>query len=68
MRRAVGRHDLCGHPHADGTADRLDPVPSDYALVQLIRGVRLKLYPDARHEFLFQDEKAFVPLIESFLH
>jgi pimeloyl-ACP methyl ester carboxylesterase len=52
---------------ADGTIDRLDPVANDYALAQLIRGARLKLYPDAGHAFLFQDEKAFVPLIESFL-
>lgn len=52
---------------ADGTVDRLDPVANDYALAQLIRGARLKLYPEAGHAFLFQDEKAFVPLIESFL-
>ncbi len=52
---------------ADGTTDRLDPVANDYALAQLIRGARLKLYPDAGHAFLFQDQKAFVPLIESFL-
>jgi pimeloyl-ACP methyl ester carboxylesterase len=52
---------------ADGTIDRLDPVANDYALAQLIRGARLKLYPDAGHAFLFQDETAFVPLIESFL-
>jgi pimeloyl-ACP methyl ester carboxylesterase len=52
---------------ADGTIDRLDPVANDYALAQLIAGARLKLYPDAGHAFLFQDEKAFVPLIESFL-
>jgi pimeloyl-ACP methyl ester carboxylesterase len=37
------------------------------ALARLIRGARLKLYPDAGHAFLFQDQKAFVPLIESFL-
>lgn len=53
---------------ADGTTDRLDPVANDYALAQLIRGARLKLYADAGHAFLFQDEKAFVPLLESFLH
>jgi pimeloyl-ACP methyl ester carboxylesterase len=53
---------------ADGTIDRLDPVANAYALAQLIRGARLKIYPDAGHAFLFQDEKAFVPLIESFLH
>jgi pimeloyl-ACP methyl ester carboxylesterase len=52
---------------ADGTIDRLDPVANDYALARLIHGARLKLYPDASHAFLFQDEKAFVPLIESFL-
>ena len=52
---------------ADGTTDRLDPVANDYALARLIAGARLKLYPDAGHAFLFQDEKAFVPLIESFL-
>jgi pimeloyl-ACP methyl ester carboxylesterase len=46
---------------ADGTTDRLNPVANDYALAQRIRGVRLKLYPDAGHAFLFQDEKAFVP-------
>jgi pimeloyl-ACP methyl ester carboxylesterase len=52
---------------ADGTVDRLDPVANDYALARLIPGARLKLYPDAGHAFLFQDQKAFVPLIESFL-
>jgi pimeloyl-ACP methyl ester carboxylesterase len=52
---------------ADGTIDRLDPVANDYALARLIEGARLKLYPDAGHAFLFQDERAFVPLIESFL-
>ena len=38
---------------ADGTTDRLGPVANDYALAQLVRGVRLKLYPDAGHAFLF---------------
>jgi pimeloyl-ACP methyl ester carboxylesterase len=52
---------------ADGTNDRLDPVANDYALAQLIAGARLKLYPDAGHAFLFQDERAFVPMIEAFL-
>lgn len=52
---------------ADGTSDRLDPVVNDYALAGLIRGARLKLYPDAGHAFLFQDATAFVPLIDSFL-
>jgi pimeloyl-ACP methyl ester carboxylesterase len=52
---------------ADGTIDRLDPVANDYALARLIAGARLKLYPDAGHAFLFQDQKAFVLLVESFL-
>ena len=52
---------------ADGTIDQLGPAANDYALAQLIGGARLKLYPDAGHVFLFQDEKAFVPPIESFL-
>jgi pimeloyl-ACP methyl ester carboxylesterase len=52
---------------ADGTIDRLDAVANDHELARLIRGARLKLYPDAGHAFLFQDENAFVPLIESFL-
>jgi len=52
---------------ADGTIDRLDPVANDYALARLIPGARLKLYPGAGHAFLFQDEKAFVPLMVSFL-
>jgi pimeloyl-ACP methyl ester carboxylesterase len=52
---------------ADGTIDRLDPVANDYALARLIPGAKLKLYPDAGHAFLFQDERAFVPVIDSFL-
>jgi pimeloyl-ACP methyl ester carboxylesterase len=51
----------------DGTSDRLDPVANDYALAHLIAGARLKLYPDAGHAFMFQDEQAFVRLIQSFL-
>ncbi|HUB39980.1 MAG TPA: alpha/beta hydrolase [Streptosporangiaceae bacterium] len=53
---------------ADGTIDRLDPVANDHALAHLIRGAALKLYPDAGHAFLFQDEKTFVALIVAFLH
>jgi len=52
---------------ADGTADRLDPVANDYALARLIKGAKLKLYPDAGHAFLFQDEKAFIALVDEFL-
>jgi pimeloyl-ACP methyl ester carboxylesterase len=52
---------------ADGTEDRLDPLVNSRRLARLIPGARLRLYPDAGHTFLFQDQTAFVPLIESFL-
>jgi pimeloyl-ACP methyl ester carboxylesterase len=51
---------------ADGTVDRLDPVANSDTLARLIPGATLQLYPDAGHAFLFQDQAAFVPLIESF--
>ncbi len=52
---------------ADGTADRLDPLANSHALAGLIHGAKLTLYPDAGRAFLFQDQAAFIPLIESFL-
>jgi pimeloyl-ACP methyl ester carboxylesterase len=52
---------------ADGTIDKLDPVTNSHTLAKLIHGAKLQLYPDAGHAFLFQDQAAFVPLIESFL-
>jgi pimeloyl-ACP methyl ester carboxylesterase len=52
---------------ADGTNDQLDPVANSHTLARLIPGARLTLYPDAGHAFLFQDQAAFLPLIESFL-
>ena len=52
---------------ADGAADRLDPLANSRILARLIPGARLTLYPDAGHAFLFQDQAAFIPLIESFL-
>ena len=52
---------------ADGTADQLDPLANSHTLAGLIPGAKLALYPDAGHAFLFQDQTAFVPLIESFL-
>ena len=52
---------------ADGTADRLDPATNSHTLAGLIPGAKLTLYPDAGHAFLFQDQAAFLPLIESFL-
>jgi len=52
---------------ADGTADRLDPLSNSHTLAGLIQGAKLTLYPGASHAFLFQDQAAFIPLIESFL-
>ncbi|MGE5289484.1 MAG: alpha/beta fold hydrolase [Micromonosporaceae bacterium] len=52
---------------ADGTADQLDPLANSHTLTNLIPGAKLRLYPDAGHAFLFQDQTAFIPLIESFL-
>jgi pimeloyl-ACP methyl ester carboxylesterase len=52
---------------ADGTLDRLDPTANSYAIARLIHGATLKLYAEAGHAFLFQDQGAFVPVIESFL-
>jgi pimeloyl-ACP methyl ester carboxylesterase len=52
---------------ADGAEDRVDPSANSQALAGLIPGARLTFYPDAGHAFLFQDEAAYVPAIESFL-
>jgi pimeloyl-ACP methyl ester carboxylesterase len=52
---------------ADGAVDQLDPLANSRTLARLIPGAKLTLYPDAGHAFLFQDQTAFVPLIESFL-
>jgi pimeloyl-ACP methyl ester carboxylesterase len=52
---------------ADGAADQLDPAVNSRTLAGLIPGARLSLLPDAGHAFLFQDQAAFVPQIESFL-
>jgi pimeloyl-ACP methyl ester carboxylesterase len=52
---------------ADGTVDRLDPVANAHHIVSLIPGSTLVLYPDSGHAFLFQDETAFAPAVESFL-
>ncbi len=52
---------------ADGAADQLDPAVNSRTLAGLIPGAKLSLFPDAGHAFLFQDQAAFVPQIESFL-
>jgi pimeloyl-ACP methyl ester carboxylesterase len=52
---------------ADGTLDRLDPTANSQTLAKLIHNAELRLYPDAGHAFLYQDQPNFVPTIESFL-
>jgi pimeloyl-ACP methyl ester carboxylesterase len=52
---------------ADGTLDRLDPLANSKALVKLIPGAELQLYPDAGHAFLFQDQASLLPRVEAFL-
>jgi pimeloyl-ACP methyl ester carboxylesterase len=52
---------------ADGTGDQLDPGANTSTLHGLIRGSKLKLYPDAGHAFLFQDWSSFGALVNSFL-
>jgi pimeloyl-ACP methyl ester carboxylesterase len=52
---------------ADGVADQLDPAVNSRTLAGLIPGAKLTFFPDAGHAFLFQDQAAFVPQIESFL-
>ena len=51
----------------DGTLDQLDPVTNSRAVARLIHRATLKLYPDAGHAFLFQDQTSLIPLIETFL-
>lgn len=51
----------------DGAVDRLDPQANAHKLETLIHGAELSLYPDAGHAFLFQDETAVAPKVESFL-
>jgi pimeloyl-ACP methyl ester carboxylesterase len=52
---------------ADGAGDRLDASANSQILAKLVSGARLRLYPDAGHAFLFQDQTTFIPTIESFL-
>jgi len=50
---------------ADGTLDRLDPVANSQTLAALIHGAELRLYPDAGHAFLFQNQANASPSASS---
>jgi pimeloyl-ACP methyl ester carboxylesterase len=52
---------------ADGLDDVLVPTANDSELHTVIKDSQLRLYPDAGHAFLFQDEQQFVPAVETFL-
>jgi len=52
---------------ADGTLDQLDPTANTRILATHIKHSTLRLYPDAGHAFLFQDEATFFSAIASFL-
>jgi pimeloyl-ACP methyl ester carboxylesterase len=51
----------------DGRDDVILPTANSLKLAHLIRGSRLKLYPDAGHGFVFQDEREWVAAIDRFL-
>lgn len=52
---------------ADGAQDVILPAGNSTKFGRLIPRARVKLYPDAGHGFLFQDESSWVKLIEQFL-
>jgi pimeloyl-ACP methyl ester carboxylesterase len=51
----------------DGAEDELIPSANSRLLGRLIPHARVKLYPDAGHGFLFQDEAGWARVIERFL-
>ena len=51
----------------DGRDDVILPTANSVRLSHLIHGSRLKLYPDAGHGFVFQDERGWAAMIDRFL-
>jgi pimeloyl-ACP methyl ester carboxylesterase len=47
--------------------DELIPSPNSRRLARLIPHAHLKLYPDAGHGFIFQDESSWAAMIDRFL-
>jgi pimeloyl-ACP methyl ester carboxylesterase len=65
-----GHHDRQIHAPTligDGAEDELIPSANSRRLAQLIPGAHLKLYPDAGHGFIFQDESSWAAVINRFL-
>lgn len=52
---------------ADGAQDVILPPANSRVLHRVIKHSQLKLYPDAGHGFIFQDQGAWVKLIDQFL-
>lgn len=51
----------------DGVQDQLVPSANSRRMARLIPHARLKLYPDAGHGFIFQDQSNWAALINRFL-
>ena len=53
---------------ANGDDDRLVPTKNSYLLAERLTNARLKIYPDAGHDFLFQYPADFASEVECFLN
>ena len=51
----------------DGVEDELVPSADSRHMARLIPHARLKLYPDAGHGFIFQDQSSWAALVDRFL-
>ena len=51
----------------DGVEDELVPSANSRHMARLIPHARLKLYPDAGHGFIFQDQSSWATVIDRFL-
>jgi pimeloyl-ACP methyl ester carboxylesterase len=51
----------------DGAEDVVVPTGNSRMLAKRIPGARLKIYPDAGHAFLIQEQEQFVPVVDRFL-
>lgn len=52
---------------AQGVDDKLSPLVNSRELAKLMRNEELKLYEDAGHAFLFQEDTKFADAVEAFL-
>ena len=52
---------------ADGTLDQFITPANVRQLASSVPGARLLMYPDACHDFLFQDAARFVRIVEMFI-